>query len=94
MKQIYIDKFLEGCESDDSDLDDSDRESEEQLMSVLQKLPDEAFETTMQIKSDLEEKGLNYASREFWRLCRKYLSDDKALMKLITQLEEEDKKYQ
>lgn len=35
MKQIYIDKFLEGCESDDSDLDDSDRESEEQLILCL-----------------------------------------------------------
>lgn len=71
MKQIFIERFLEESTADDM------------LMSVLEKLPDEAFEPLMDIKADIEENGMTWATRQMQSLCKKYLSDDKELMHFI-----------
>lgn len=71
MKQIFIERFLEESTADDM------------LMSVLEKLPDEAFEVLMNIKESTEEHGADWATRQIQSLCRKYLNNDKELMRLL-----------
>ena len=71
MQQVFIERFLEESTADDM------------LMSVLEKLPDEAFEPLMEIKVDIEENGMTWATRQMQLLCKKYLSDDKELMQFI-----------
>ena len=75
MQQVFIERFLEESTADDM------------LMSVLEKLPDEAFEPLMEIKAAIEENGMTWATRQMQLLCKKYLSDDKELMQFIDEEE-------
>lgn len=77
MKQIFIERFLEESTADDM------------LMSVLEKLPDEAFEPLIKIKADIDENGMDWATRQMQSLCKEYLSGDKELMRYI----DEDERY-
>lgn len=71
MKKVYIDCFLQNGKAD------------EMLMSVLKKFPDEAFEPLMEIKERTFDEGAMWATYQIQELCRKYLSDDRELMKLL-----------
>lgn len=71
MKKVYIDCFLQNGKVD------------EMLMSVLKKFPDEAFEPLMEIKERKFDNGAMWATLQIQELCRKYLSDDRELMKLL-----------
>lgn len=71
MNQSLIDNFLRDIKADNT------------VISVLQKLPDEAFEALMNIKESTEEHGADWATRQVQSLCRKYLNNDKELMRLL-----------
>lgn len=71
MNQSLIDNFLRDIKADNT------------VISVLQKLPDEAFEALMNIKEHTEEHGADWATRQIQSLCRKYLNNDKELMRLL-----------
>lgn len=76
MNQNLINNLLRDIKADDT------------VISVLQKLPDEAFEALMNIKERMEENGADWTTRQMQSLCRKYLNDDKELMR---QLDEDEK---
>lgn len=71
MKKILVDSFLQNVEAD------------EMLISVLKKFPDEAFEPLMEIKERTFDNGVMWTTYQIHELCRKYLSDDRELMKLL-----------
>lgn len=77
MNQNLINTYLQDIKADDT------------VISVLHKLPDEAFEALMNIKEHTEENGADQATRQMQSLCREYLYDDKELMRLL----DEDEKW-
>ena len=71
MKQELIDILLKECTADDD------------VLSVMRKLPDEAFASVIEIEDHAEENGADWVTRQFQQLCRQYLSDDTELMRMI-----------
>lgn len=71
MNQNLINNYLRDIKADDT------------VISVLHKLPDEAFEALMYIKRRMEENGADWTTRQLQGLCREYLYDDKELMRLL-----------
>lgn len=71
MKKKLINEFLR------------DKTADEDVIYVLERLPDEAFAALDHISKNAEYEGADWATRELQELCRKYLSDDTELMKKI-----------
>ena len=71
MKQKLINKFLR------------DKTADEDVLQLLEHLPDEAFAALDHISKSAEYEGADWATREYQKICRKYLSNDTELMKKI-----------
>lgn len=71
MKKKLINEFLR------------DKTADEDVIYVLERLPDEAFAALDHISKSAEYEGADWVTRELQKLCRKYLSDDTELMKKI-----------
>ena len=71
MDQDLIDIFMQGKTAD------------EDIIYVLERLPDEAFGELAHISNSVEYEGTDWATREYQKLCRKYLSDDTELMRKL-----------
>ena len=71
MKKKLINEFLR------------DKTADEDVLQILERLPDEAFAALDHISKSAEYEGAYWVTRELQKLCRKYLSDDTELMKKI-----------
>lgn len=71
MKLKLINEFLQ------------DKTADEDVLQILERLPDEALAALDHISKRAEYEGADWVTRELQKLCRKYLSDDTELMKKI-----------
>lgn len=60
-----------------------DKTADEDVLQILERLPDEAFAALDHISKSAEYEDAYWVTRELQKLCRKYLSDDTELMKKI-----------
>ena len=63
-------------------------EEDKLILSVLKKMPDEAFMRIIAIQEQIDEKSHNWATIQMVQLCRQYLSNDTELMRMIDEIEQ------